>query len=76
MEELREVLGLLGVGPREILRARDAKKEGIDDALGDDELIERMAETPTLVQRPIAILGDRAVLARPETLLRDFLGLD
>ena len=34
-----------------------------------------MAESPTLLQRPIAVRGDRAIVARPETLLRDFLSL-
>lgn len=71
--ELREILGRLGVGPRELLRPKEAKAQGIDGALSDDELIGRMAAHPTLVQRPIALLGDRALLARPETLLPEFL---
>ncbi len=68
--ELREVLGKLGVRPREVLRARDAKKEGLTGEEPDEILIAKMAENPRLLQRPIGIVGDRAVIGRPpETLL-------
>jgi len=36
-----------------------------DRDLVDDELVALMAEHPELVQRPIVVRGDRAVLARP-----------
>ena len=35
------------------------------DGVGDDELIALMAQHPELLQRPIVVRGDRAVLARP-----------
>lgn len=66
--ELRELLGKLGVGPRGVLRTREplVKELGLDDpGVSDEELIARMVEHPVLVQRPIVVRGDRAVLARP-----------
>ncbi len=70
--EIRDVLAKLGMGPREVLRARDARKLGIDAAsLDDDALIAAMAEHPTLLQRPIAVRGDRAVLGRPPERVLD-----
>lgn len=70
-EELVEVLGKLGFTPRELLREKDAKKLGLPEDLDGEALLDAMAEQPTLVQRPIAIDGDRAILARPaEELLR------
>lgn len=70
VEELREVLAKLGLGPREILRGRDATKQGLRGDEDGEELIALMAENPNLVQRPIGVLGDRAVLGRPvENLL-------
>ena len=67
-ERIRELLGKAGVGPRDVLRA----KEPIYAELGlgerevtDDELIRLMAEHPQLLQRPIVERGDRAVMARP-----------
>jgi arsenate reductase (glutaredoxin) len=64
-DELREVLGMLGSSPRDVLRAADAKKAGLTGGETDDELIRLMAGNPRLLQRPIGVLGGRAVLGRP-----------
>jgi arsenate reductase len=66
--ELRELLRKLGTGPREILRAREplVGELGLEDpAVSDEQLIAQMVAHPQLVQRPIVVSGDRAVLARP-----------
>lgn len=66
--ELRELLRKAEVGPREFLRAREplVKELGLDDPeVSDEELIARMVEHPQLVQRPIVVRGERALLARP-----------
>jgi arsenate reductase (glutaredoxin) len=66
--ELRELLRKLGTGPREILRMREplVKELGLDDPeVSDERLIAQMAAHPRLVQRPIVVSGERAVLARP-----------
>lgn len=69
-DEIRRVLDLLGVEPKAVLRTRDAKKAGLTGDEPDDELIAAMAETPGLLQRPIGVLGERAVVGRPvENLL-------
>ncbi len=72
-DEIVEVLGKLGVGPREVLRAKDAKKLAIDPAIDDEALIDAMAEHPTLLQRPIGVVGDKAVLGRPHERLLELL---
>ena len=65
--EIRDLLAKADARPRDILRTREpAYAEHVADRdLGDDELIALMAEHPELVQRPIVVRGDRAVLARP-----------
>jgi arsenate reductase len=66
--ELRDLLRKMGSGPREVLRTREplVKELGLDrPEIGDEELIALMVEHPALVQRPIVVSGDRAVLARP-----------
>ena len=66
-KELRHVLKLLGMGPKDVLRMRDraAKDLGLTGEEDDETLITHMAEHPTLLQRPIGVLGDRAVVGRP-----------
>jgi arsenate reductase (glutaredoxin) len=70
--ELRDVLGKLGLTARDLLRKRDKafKELGLTGEESNDVLIGHMAGHPTLLQRPIGVRGDRAVVGRPiETLL-------
>ncbi|MCG8467751.1 MAG: arsenate reductase (glutaredoxin) [Gemmatimonadetes bacterium] len=71
--EIEDVLGRLGLGPREMLRTHDrvAKELGLSGTETDDELVALMAEHPTLLQRPIGLLGERAVVGRPPENLLD-----
>lgn len=74
--ELRELLRKLGSAPREILRTREplVKELHLDvPEVSDEELIARMVEHPVLVQRPIVVCGERAVLARPVERVLDLL---
>ncbi len=71
--ELQDVLHKMGVGPREVLRARDAKKLELSGAETDDELLDLMARHPTLLQRPIGVVADKAVLGRPPEALLELL---
>ena len=63
--ELRQLLSKLDVGPRAVLRSRDAAKAGLSGEETDDELIALMAGNPRLLQRPIGVVGDRAAVGRP-----------
>lgn len=72
-DELRRVMGLLGIDdPREMMRTgEDVYRElGLDAAEGD-ALLDAMVEHPILIERPIVISGDRAVIARPPERLRE-----
>lgn len=72
-KELQDVLKKLGVGPREVLRTRDANKLGLRGDESDTELIGLMAENPTLLQRPIGVVGDKAAVGRPPEALMELL---
>lgn len=65
--ELKSILGRLGMKPAELLRkgeeAYKAHVAGHD--LSDAQLIALMVECPVLIERPIVVRGDRAVLGRP-----------
>jgi len=66
---IRDLLAKAQIGPREALRRREPLVAELGllegDGVGDDQLIALMAEHPELLQRPIVVRGDRAVLARP-----------
>jgi arsenate reductase len=67
-DELRAVLGRLGIGARDLLRKKEAeyKEAGLDDqSLSDDAIIDAMTRFPKLIERPIVINGDRARIGRP-----------
>jgi arsenate reductase len=66
VEQLKTVLGMLGVGPRELLRPREAREAGLDDpSLSDEAILARMVDHPNVIERPIVIAGDRVRLGRP-----------
>jgi len=64
---LKTVLKKLGLSPNQILRKGEAifkeKYKGQD--LSDDQLLAAMVENPKLIERPIVIKGNKAVLGRP-----------
>jgi arsenate reductase len=66
--ELRELLGKIGCQAREVLRTREplVAELGLDRAeVSETELIAQMVAHPALIQRPIVVRDDRALLARP-----------
>lgn len=70
---LRDLLRKARLGPREVLRAREARDLQIfeGDGRSDDDIIALIVENPDLLQRPIVEKGDRAVLARPIERVRE-----
>jgi len=67
-DALRVLLRRLDIAPRALLRTgEDAYRElGLDDAtLDDDTLIDAMVRYPGLIERPILVHGERAVIGRP-----------
>jgi arsenate reductase (glutaredoxin) len=64
--ELKHLLKLLGMTPRQLLRANEAKAAGLDKpGLSDDQLIAGMVENPIAIERPIVVKGARAALGQP-----------
>ena len=73
--ELERVLALLGTDDPRVL-IRDGEPEYAELGLADadhDALLEALAKHPSLLQRPVVIRGDRAVVARPAEKVLDLL---
>ena len=66
-KSLQKLLRLAGLKPQDAVRKNEpAYREYVAGRnLSDNELIELMATHPELIQRPIVVSGEKAVLARP-----------
>jgi arsenate reductase len=63
-EEVRDLVAKTGGLARDLLRMREDGASELADA-DDDTVVAAMVDRPELLQRPIVVNGDRAVLARP-----------
>ena len=66
--EIRALVGKTGRPARELFREREPVYADLGLAereVDDDEAVALMAEHPQLMQRPVVVRGDRAVLGRP-----------
>lgn len=73
-DELVDVLARLGKSAHEMLRSRDAKKEGIDpDAISESDLLDAMAANNRLLQRPILLTPKGARVGRPPEQLLEIV---
>lgn len=66
-QELAEIIQKLGLSPIALVRQKE--KVWIENykgrSLTDDEVMEALATHPTLIERPIVVNGEKAVIARP-----------
>lgn len=75
--ELAELLAAMGVGPRAIMRRKEAiyGELGLDDPKWTDaELIDFMVAHPVLIERPIVVTGKGVRLGRPPESVLEILG--
>ena len=66
-EQLRALLKKLGLKPEQIVRkGEDVHKQNYaSKAMTDDQWLDVLAEHPILIERPIVVKGNRAVVGRP-----------
>ena len=68
VEKLKEILSLLGVSPRDLMRKKENeyKELGLANSdLSDEDLIDLMIKNPILIERPIVLANGKAALGRP-----------
>ena len=76
-EELDRLLTLLALDPRELMRQKEEEYQALhldDVTLERRHLIAAMVDHPRLIERPIAIEGDQAVVGRPPERVLRLLG--
>ena len=66
-DELRGLIAKLGISQMQLVRKGEAvwKEKYKGKALSDDQIIEAMIANPKLIERPIVVKDQSAVLGRP-----------
>ena len=75
-EEITTLLKKLGISARELMRTKEDlyKELGLAEVNDEEKLIDALAEYPKLIERPILIEENRAVIGRPVEKTVEFLG--
>lgn len=66
--DLKQILKLLDLNPRELMRKNEAVyyEKGLDsNAMSDEQLIDAMIGNPILIERPIVLANGKAAIGRP-----------
>ncbi len=66
-EELRSIITCLGITPENLVRKNEAiwKENYRGRLLSDEEVLDAMIKHPKLIERPIVVNGNKAVIGRP-----------
>ena len=66
-EKLRDLLGKANLSPFDVVRKNEAvyRELNVSEIKDADALVKIIARNPSILQRPIVEIGDKAVLARP-----------
>lgn len=75
-KEIRDILTMLDLKPIQLVRKNEAiwKEKFKNKELTEDEIVKAMCDHPKLIERPIVIKGNKAVLGRPPENIRSLLG--
>jgi len=73
--ELKAVIEKLGIPPLKLIRQNETiwKSNFKGKNLSDAELIQAMVDHPKLIERPIVVYGNKAVIGRPTERILDIL---
>jgi len=73
--ELKDIINLLGISPIQLVRKNEQiwKDNFKGKELSDTEIIKAMVENPKLIERPIVINGNKAVIGRPPETIKEII---
>ena len=74
-EELKKIIDMLGIRPIEFVRKNETiwKEKFKNKDFSDKELINIMIENPKLIERPIVVKNEKAVIGRPTEKILEIL---
>lgn len=73
--ELESIISKLDIKPIDLVRKNEAiwKSDFKDKSLTDKAIIKAMVKHPKLIERPIVVNGDKAVIGRPPETINQIL---
>jgi arsenate reductase (glutaredoxin) len=75
-DQLKKILKKAGLSPKDVLRTKEDTYKELELAkkdLSDDALLDLMVKYPDLIQRPLVVKDDKAMLARPAETVKTLL---
>ncbi|HLW40837.1 MAG TPA: arsenate reductase (glutaredoxin) [Flavobacterium sp.] len=74
-DELKKLIALLNISPIELVRTKETiwKEQFKNQNLTDEQIIQAMVDFPKLIERPIVVNGNKAVIARPAEKIKDII---
>lgn len=74
-EELTKIIMLLAIKPQDLVRKGEEiyQRQFLGKELSDSEWIDAMLKFPILIERPIVVQGNKAIIGRPPKLVLDLL---
>jgi arsenate reductase len=75
-EEIKSVLKKLGIKAEELIRKKESiyKEKFTDKKMSEEKWIKAMMKYPILIERPIIIKGNKAVIGRPTERILELMG--
>lgn len=74
--EIKDLLSKLGISAMDLIRKGEQvwKENYKGKNLTEEELIKAMSEHPKLIERPIVVKGNKAVIGRPAENISELIG--
>ena len=74
-KELKDIINMLNISPIDLVRKNEAiwKENYKSKQLSDAEIISAMAKHPKLIERPIVINNNKAIIGRPPELIKNII---
>lgn len=74
VEELRQLVRMLGIAPSSLIRLADFKRLGLQPTSDYEQLLKLISKHPSLMERPIVVVGNVARIGRPIENLYELFG--
>ena len=67
VEQLKEIVSMLGIKPSDLVRKKEPlyKEKFEGKKISESKWLEILHKNPILIERPIVVMGEKAIIGRP-----------